>query len=75
MKKDVGLAIDAARQVDAKVVLGLTGLGVYSAASEDPRFRDKDARIVYRWCVDIGLELDHWLTSVSLRLGGIEPKL
>ncbi|KAF4598076.1 3-hydroxyisobutyrate dehydrogenase-related [Pleurotus pulmonarius] len=49
MKKDVGLAIDAARQVDAKVVLGLTGLGVYSAASEDPRFRDKDARIVYRW--------------------------
>ncbi|KAJ8472898.1 hypothetical protein ONZ45_g16496 [Pleurotus djamor] len=49
MKKDVGLAIDAARQVDAKIVLGYTGLGAYSAASEDPRCRDKDARVVYRW--------------------------
>ncbi|RDB16898.1 putative 3-hydroxyisobutyrate dehydrogenase, mitochondrial [Hypsizygus marmoreus] len=49
MKKDMSLAMDAARKVGAKLVLGDAGLSAYSAAAEDPRFRDKDSRVVYRW--------------------------
>ncbi|KAF8070028.1 3-hydroxyisobutyrate dehydrogenase [Lyophyllum atratum] len=51
MKKDMTLAMEAARQVDAKLVLGDAGLSAYSAAAEDPRCRDKDSRVVYRWYV------------------------
>ncbi|KAF8576264.1 3-hydroxyisobutyrate dehydrogenase [Ramaria rubella] len=49
MKKDMSLAIDAAKRVDAKLVLADAGLSAYSAASEDPRCRDRDSRVVYRW--------------------------
>lgn len=49
MKKDMGLAIDAAQEVGAKLVLAEAGIGAYTAASEDPRCRDKDSRVVYRW--------------------------
>ncbi|CAA7260604.1 unnamed protein product [Cyclocybe aegerita] len=49
MKKDMGLAIDAANQVGARIVLGHVGYAAYAAASEDLRCRDKDSRVVYRW--------------------------
>ncbi|KAF9479044.1 putative 3-hydroxyisobutyrate dehydrogenase [Pholiota conissans] len=49
MKKDMGLAIAAAKEVGAKLVLGDAGLAAYAAASEDPRCRDRDSRVVYRW--------------------------
>ncbi|KAF8971173.1 6-phosphogluconate dehydrogenase [Flammula alnicola] len=49
MKKDMGLAVAAAKQVGAKIVLGDAGLSAYTAASEDPRCRDRDSRVVYRW--------------------------
>jgi len=49
MKKDMGLAIMAAEEVGAKMVLSEAGLAAYAAASEDPRCRDKDSRVVYRW--------------------------
>ncbi|KAG6917228.1 hypothetical protein DXG01_003342 [Tephrocybe rancida] len=49
MKKDIKLAIDAAGQVDAKLVLGDAGLSAYSAAADDPNCRDRDSRVVYRW--------------------------
>ncbi|KAF9010713.1 NAD binding domain of 6-phosphogluconate dehydrogenase-domain-containing protein [Cyathus striatus] len=49
MKKDMTLAVEAAKQVDAKLVLADAGLGAYAAASEDPRCRDRDSRVVYRW--------------------------
>ncbi|KAF9448211.1 hypothetical protein P691DRAFT_775588 [Macrolepiota fuliginosa MF-IS2] len=49
MKKDVTLAVAAASEVGAKLVLADAGLSAYTAASDDPRFRDKDARVVYRW--------------------------
>jgi len=49
MKKDVSLAMEAARQVDAKLVLGDAGLSAYSAAAGDPRCQDKDSRVIYRW--------------------------
>lgn len=49
MKKDMGLAIEAANEVGAKLVLAEAGLSAYTAASNDPRCRDKDSRVVYRW--------------------------
>lgn len=49
MKKDFSLAVDSAKEVDAKLVLGEAGLATYVAASEDPRCRDLDSRVVYRW--------------------------
>lgn len=49
MKKDMTLAISAAREVDAKLVLADAGLSAYTAASDDPRCRDRDSRVVYRW--------------------------
>ncbi|KAH8119346.1 NAD binding domain of 6-phosphogluconate dehydrogenase-domain-containing protein [Phellopilus nigrolimitatus] len=49
MKKDFTLAVESAKEVDAKLVLGEAGLATYTAAAEDPRCRDLDARVVYRW--------------------------
>jgi 3-hydroxyisobutyrate dehydrogenase-like beta-hydroxyacid dehydrogenase len=49
MKKDVSLAIEAAKSVDAKLALGESGLAAFAAASEDPRCKDLDMRVVYRW--------------------------
>lgn len=43
------LAVDAARRVDAKLVLADAGVSAYAAASEDPRCWDRDSRVVYRW--------------------------
>jgi 3-hydroxyisobutyrate/3-hydroxypropionate dehydrogenase len=61
MKKDMSLAVDAARRVGAKLVLADPGLAAYSAASEDPRCRDRDSRVVYRWLggYDPEVEQDH----------------
>ncbi|TFK66543.1 hypothetical protein BDN72DRAFT_844225 [Pluteus cervinus] len=49
MKKDMTLAVEAARRIGANLVLADAGLSAYSAASEDPRCRDRDSRVVYRW--------------------------
>jgi len=49
MKKDMTLAVDAARRVNARLVLADAGLSAYTAASEDPQCRDRDSRVVYRW--------------------------
>jgi len=49
MKKDMTLAVDAARRVNARLVLADAGLSTYTAASEDPQCRDRDSRVVYRW--------------------------
>ncbi|ESK97407.1 3-hydroxyisobutyrate dehydrogenase [Moniliophthora roreri MCA 2997] len=49
MKKDVTLAIQAANHAGAKLVLANAGLSAYSEASQDPRCKDKDCRVVYRW--------------------------
>lgn len=49
MKKDIGLAMEAAKEVGAKIVLGEKGLEAYQQASDDPRCRDLDSRVVYRW--------------------------
>ncbi|GAD99916.1 3-hydroxyisobutyrate dehydrogenase, putative [Paecilomyces variotii No. 5] len=49
MRKDFGLAVDMARRVKADLALGDAGLGVYDGASKDPRCRDLDSRVVYRY--------------------------
>lgn len=49
MKKDFGLAVDMAKDVGANIMLGSEGLRVYEEASNDPRCRDLDSRVVYRF--------------------------
>lgn len=49
MRKDVALAVSAARAAHARLVLGGAALETYEQASADPRCRDLDARVVYRW--------------------------
>ena len=49
MQKDLRLALDAARTVDAKTYLGDVGLDVYTAAAQDPDCVDLDSRVVFRY--------------------------
>ncbi|KAF2006081.1 hypothetical protein P154DRAFT_615981 [Amniculicola lignicola CBS 123094] len=49
MRKDFSLAVDMARRVESKNVLGQVGLDTYDGASKDPRCRDLDSRVVYRY--------------------------
>jgi 3-hydroxyisobutyrate dehydrogenase len=49
MRKDFGLAVEAAERVGAKLALGREGLKVYEGASADERCRDLDSRVVYRY--------------------------
>lgn len=49
MRKDMSLAIQAAKRVGAKVVLADSALPAYTEAASDPRCKDRDARVIYRW--------------------------
>lgn len=49
MRKDVGLAVRVAEDVGARLLLGDAGLRAYDEASKDPRCRDLDSRIMYRF--------------------------
>ena len=49
MKKDFGLAVDAANRIGAKLLLGDAGLQTYTDASADPDCRDRDSRVVFRY--------------------------
>lgn len=49
MKKDFGLAVDAAERVGAKLALGEEGLKVYEGAMQDDRCKNLDSRVVYRY--------------------------
>ncbi|KAF2846204.1 3-hydroxyisobutyrate dehydrogenase-like protein [Plenodomus tracheiphilus IPT5] len=49
MRKDFGLAVDMAQRVGARNVLGQVGLETYDSAAKDPRCRDLDSRVVYRY--------------------------
>ncbi|KAI1504558.1 3-hydroxyisobutyrate dehydrogenase [Biscogniauxia marginata] len=49
MRKDIGLAVDMARRLDSRNILGAAGLGVYAAASEAADCKDLDSRVVYRY--------------------------
>lgn len=49
MWKDFGLAVDMAKRVGARNVLGEVGLETYDGAANDPRCRNLDSRVVYRY--------------------------
>lgn len=49
MRKDVGLAVQVAESVGAKLRLSEAGLQTYGEASVDPRCRDLDSRVIYRF--------------------------
>ncbi|KAJ4154527.1 hypothetical protein NW754_001475 [Fusarium falciforme] len=49
MLKDVGLALGLARTAGVTLALGNMSLGVYQGASLDPRCRDLDSKVVYRY--------------------------
>ncbi|KAJ9132444.1 3-hydroxyisobutyrate dehydrogenase [Pleurostoma richardsiae] len=49
MRKDFALALEAAETVGAKTYLGEVGLDVYTGASNDPKCRDLDSRVVFRY--------------------------
>ncbi|KIW50869.1 hypothetical protein PV05_09650 [Exophiala xenobiotica] len=49
MRKDFNLALEMAKRVGAKNVLGEAGLATYEGASNDPNCRDLDSRVVYRY--------------------------
>jgi 3-hydroxyisobutyrate dehydrogenase len=52
MKKDLGLAIEAAKSVDAKLVLGDEMARVYKTVAEMEKFAHKDFSVVYKWLGD-----------------------
>ena len=49
MRKDFGLAVDMAKRVGSRNVLGEVGFKTYDGAANDPRCRDLDSRVVYRY--------------------------
>ncbi|WVQ92741.1 hypothetical protein IAS59_006557 [Cryptococcus gattii] len=49
MKKDYNLAVDSAKEVGARLVLGPVGLQAYTEASQDPNCVGLDSRVVYRF--------------------------
>jgi 3-hydroxyisobutyrate dehydrogenase len=49
MRKDYNLAIEAAKDANAKLYLGPAGLDIYTQASADPACLDRDSRVVYRF--------------------------
>lgn len=49
MRKDVGLAVKMAEGLDAKLILADSGLKAYGEASVDPRCKDLDSRVIYRF--------------------------
>jgi len=50
--KDLGLAMEAAKDVNATSVLGPHVLQAYTDASEDPRYKDLDSRVIYKWLIE-----------------------
>lgn len=48
-KKDIGLAQDAAKMVNANMVLGPTVLSLYEDACKNPDLRDRDVTVMYRY--------------------------
>lgn len=63
MAKDFGLAVAAAKQVDAKLLLGGVGLDAYKGASQDPKCKDLDSRVLFRY---IGGRED-WAENMPVR--------
>lgn len=61
MRKDFALAVEMAKRVGSKNVLGGAGLETYTGASNDPNCRDLDSRVVYRY---LGGD-EHWMDKTK----------
>ncbi|KAH8712124.1 6-phosphogluconate dehydrogenase [Phaeosphaeriaceae sp. PMI808] len=61
MRKDFGLAVEMAKHVGSRNVLGEIGLETYDRTANDPQCRDLDSRVVYRY---LGGQED-WQTKVN----------
>jgi 3-hydroxyisobutyrate dehydrogenase len=48
-KKDIGLAVNAAKHVNSQMVIGPTVLECYEDACKNPEYADKDCTIMYQW--------------------------
>ena len=48
-KKDIDLAVEAAKMVDAKMVIGPLVLSCYEDACKNLEYADKDVTVMYRW--------------------------
>jgi len=49
MRKDFALAVDAAQKANVKLALGEVGLDTYTQVAADPRYVDRDSRVVYKY--------------------------
>jgi 3-hydroxyisobutyrate dehydrogenase len=49
MVKDVGLALQMAKLNGVTLAMGNMSMGVYSGAAKDPRCKDLDSKVVYRY--------------------------
>jgi 3-hydroxyisobutyrate dehydrogenase len=49
MRKDFNLAVETAKRVGATIALGEKGLQVYTETMDDPRCKDLDSRVIYRY--------------------------
>lgn len=49
MEKESGLAVETAKSVGARMVLGEPGLKMYTDASKDTNCKNKDSRVVFRY--------------------------
>lgn len=49
MRKDYHLAVEAAKSVDARLVLGPVGLQTFTDMMDDPQCAGRDCRVVYRF--------------------------
>ena len=63
MRKDFSLALEMAKRVGSRNVLGEVGLETYDRASNDERCRDLDSRVVYRY---LGGN-ENWLQSATTK--------
>ncbi|TID14301.1 3-hydroxyisobutyrate dehydrogenase [Venturia nashicola] len=63
MRKDFALAVDTAEDVGAQLALGQSGLHVYTSAMNDPRCKDLDSRVVYRYLGGV----ENWQDNLKLK--------
>lgn len=54
IKKDLGIAIEAAEDVDANLILAHVTKSIFSFLSSHPEFQKKDFGVVYQWLKNTG---------------------
>lgn len=65
MRKDVNLAVETAKRVGATLGIGEKGLEVYTNTMNDPKCKDLDSRVVYRYLGGV----EDWEEKLNARKG------